>query len=93
MGAAAVPTSAERVTDNGEEAARAAGLRYVSDEQKGLSRSRHGRGFTYRDIDGRTIIDPRKRRWIESLVIPPSPRRSAPANCRMRGDVRVPAGS
>ncbi len=35
-------------------------------------RKRHGKGFTYKDKNGKTINDPETRKWIESLVIPPA---------------------
>lgn len=54
------------------EAARFAGLRYVSDEQPGLRRVRAGRGFLYRDVDGRRVRDPETLRRIRALVIPPA---------------------
>lgn len=49
-----------------------AGLRYVSDEQPGITRRRHGKGWTYRDPAGETIRDSAERRRIEALVIPPA---------------------
>ncbi|MBW3535415.1 MAG: DNA topoisomerase IB [Gemmatimonadetes bacterium] len=49
-----------------------AGLRYVSDEQPGITRRRHGKGWTYRDPEGNTIRDREVRRRIEALVIPPA---------------------
>ena len=38
-----------------EESAKAAGLRYVSDERPGIRRRRTGRGFTYLGVDGRPM--------------------------------------
>ena len=55
-----------------EESAQAAGLRYVSDTQPGIRRQRAGRGFCYRDIDGRPIRNPAVLRRIKALVIPPA---------------------
>jgi DNA topoisomerase-1 len=52
--------------------ARAAGLRYATDARPGITRHRAGRGFTYRDVDGRTIRDPEQRRRITALAIPPA---------------------
>lgn len=49
-----------------------AGLRYVSDEQPGISRRRHGRGFSYRTPEGETITDPDTISRINSLAIPPA---------------------
>jgi DNA topoisomerase I len=53
-------------------AARAARLRYVSDEQPGYTRQRWGRGFTYFDAGGKRITDPQQRARFEDLVIPPA---------------------
>jgi len=55
-----------------ERSARAAGLRYVSDEQPGITRRRRGRGFQYLAPDGGTIADPAERARIDSLAIPPA---------------------
>src|SRR5690554_2697488 len=35
-------------------------------------RKRHGKGFTYKDEKGNTILDKEIRGWIKSLVIPPA---------------------
>ncbi len=35
-------------------------------------RKKHGKGFTYQDIDGNTIKDPNLKAWFNSLVIPPA---------------------
>ena len=52
--------------------ARAAGLRYVSDQSPGLRRKRVGKGFTYTASDGRTIRDAETIRRIRRLAIPPA---------------------
>lgn len=57
--------------DDPREAARAAGLRYVSDSDAGITRLGRGRGFTYRDARGRTVTAQQRRR-IEDLAIPPA---------------------
>jgi DNA topoisomerase-1 len=54
------------------ESARAAGLRYVSDQSPGFQRKRVGKAFTYLAADGRTIRDPETIRRIKSLAIPPA---------------------
>jgi len=54
-----------------ERSARAAGLRYVNDDEPGITRRRRGRGFQYVAPDGTTITDRTERRRIESLAIPP----------------------
>jgi DNA topoisomerase-1 len=53
-------------------AAEAAGLRYASDSEPGIRRTRHGRGFTYLDHNGRTIRDQVALRRIRRLAIPPA---------------------
>jgi DNA topoisomerase I len=55
-----------------ERSARAAGLRYVTDERAGITRRRRGRGFQYIAADGRTIADRSERARIDSLAIPPA---------------------
>ena len=53
-------------------AARAAGLRYVSDEGPGITRRRAGSGFAYRDPDGHPLRDKAELTRIRSLAIPPA---------------------
>src|SRR3569833_4253639 len=53
-------------------AAKEARLRYVSDEGPGIIRRRAGKGFSYRDPDGRTVTDPETLERIRSLAIPPA---------------------
>lgn len=53
-------------------AAREASLRYVTDDQPGFGRRRSGRGFSYRDLDGRTIRDAKVVERIKALAIPPA---------------------
>lgn len=47
-------------------------LKYISTDADGYRRKRWGRGFTYRDQNGKTIKDEMLRQWIESLTIPPA---------------------
>lgn len=54
------------------DAAKAAGLRYVSDDAPGITRARSGRGFSYRDPDGRLIHDRRELARLRRLAIPPA---------------------
>ena len=54
-----------------ERLAKRAKLRYVSDEEPGFERRRHGRGFTYRDATGKTVKDKKLRQRFDALVIPP----------------------
>jgi DNA topoisomerase-1 len=54
------------------ESAKAAGLRYVSDERPGIRRKRVGKNFTYIDPDGQTVRDEKTLARIRSLAIPPA---------------------
>jgi DNA topoisomerase-1 len=49
-----------------------AGLRHCSDERPGITRRRAGRGFSYRDADGRLIRDEEVLERIRKIVIPPA---------------------
>jgi DNA topoisomerase IB len=51
---------------------RAMGLVHVSDTQPGLRRLRRGKGFSYRDADGRPITDRDELARIRALAIPPA---------------------
>lgn len=67
---AAAPGSTIGMRDD-TESAKAAGLRYVSDSDPGLSRIRRGRGFSYLDSQGKPVSARRKQR-IQALAIPPA---------------------
>lgn len=54
------------------EVARAAGLRYVLDNGPGISRIKHGRGFSYHHPNGEKITDKETLERIQSLRIPPA---------------------
>jgi DNA topoisomerase IB len=54
------------------ESARAAGLRYSTDARPGITRRRAGRGFGYRDPDGKRVTDRTVLARIRSLAIPPA---------------------
>ncbi|MFC7735841.1 DNA topoisomerase IB [Roseomonas sp. GCM10028921] len=54
------------------EAARAAGLRYVSDTRPGITRHPRGDGFVYRAPSGDPIRDEAELERIRSLAIPPA---------------------
>jgi DNA topoisomerase-1 len=54
------------------ESAKAAGLRYVSDERPGIRRKRAGKNFTYIDPDGNTVRDEKTLERVRSLAIPPA---------------------
>jgi DNA topoisomerase-1 len=53
-------------------AAKAAGLRYVTDAMPGISRGRAGKGFSYRDAHGDPITAPNELARIRALAIPPA---------------------
>ena len=48
------------------------GLVWYPDDQPGITRRRHGRGFTYRGPDGTTIARGPERARIEALAVPPA---------------------
>ncbi|MBV9787204.1 MAG: DNA topoisomerase IB [Chloroflexi bacterium] len=54
------------------QSAKAAGLRYVSDEMPGIRRKRAGKNFSYIGLDGKPIRDPKELQRIKSLGIPPA---------------------
>jgi DNA topoisomerase-1 len=60
------------IPPDAEAAARDAGLRYVTDEQAGITRRRRGKGFSYHAPDGSLIRDPGPRERIKALAIPPA---------------------
>lgn len=55
-----------------KEAARAAGLRYITDRRPGLHRVKKGTGFRYVDAEGKPVRDKETLGRIKSLVIPPA---------------------
>ena len=72
--AVALPSSPdfERELDDPAEAARAAGLAYVSDSAPGIRRRRSGESFRYLDLDGKEVVQPERLNRIRSLAIPPA---------------------
>ncbi|HEX3557302.1 MAG TPA: DNA topoisomerase IB [Thermoanaerobaculia bacterium] len=54
------------------ESARAAGLRYVTDDEPGIRRRKSGTGFSYVDPQGKTVKDPKVIERIKKLAIPPA---------------------
>jgi DNA topoisomerase I len=54
------------------DAAREAGLRYVSDTSPGIRRRKRGKGFGYVGPDGRAVSDPSTLDRIRKLAIPPA---------------------
>jgi DNA topoisomerase I len=49
-----------------------AGLRYVSDWKRGITRKRNGKGFSYLNADGTAVRDAETLARIRSLAIPPA---------------------
>jgi DNA topoisomerase-1 len=47
-------------------------LAYVNDQEQGLRRLAHGKGFSYVDEDGRTVKDEATLARIKALAIPPA---------------------
>ena len=64
-------TVTEPIEDAPESSARAAGLRYVSDRERGFARRRRGRGFQFIDVDGGPLPSEQVER-IVALAIPPA---------------------
>jgi DNA topoisomerase-1 len=64
-------TSEDRAPDP-EQAAREAGLRYVSDDRPGIRRRRAGKSFRYLRPDGTAVKDAPTLKRIAGLVIPPA---------------------
>jgi DNA topoisomerase I len=60
------------LTANGSHDARAAGLRYSSDGEPGITRRRAGRGFSYYSSRGAPVRGKRQLARIRALVIPPA---------------------
>src|SRR5690348_1929900 len=54
------------------EAAKAAGLRWVSDESPGISRKKKGTKFEYINADGKKVTDADTILRIRALAIPPA---------------------
>jgi DNA topoisomerase-1 len=52
--------------------AKEAGLRYVSDAQRGIRRKKAGKGFCYVDVEGNPVRNRDILQRIRSLVIPPA---------------------
>ena len=58
--------------DDPRAVARASGLRYSTDDRPGFTRQPSGKGFTFRDADGKPITDPETLERIRKIVIPPA---------------------
>jgi DNA topoisomerase-1 len=68
----ATTTGASDLIAANKAAARAAGLRYVSDTDPGITRHRSGSGFVYNSASGKKITDHDEFLRIKALVIPPA---------------------
>lgn len=55
-----------------KQAAKAAGLRYSSDQKEGFSRRRYGKGFRYFDTQGHALTEKEHLARIKTLRIPPA---------------------
>ncbi len=60
------------ITTDPVQAAKEAGLRYVSDEQPGYTRQMRGKKFVYFDTEGKEIKDETRILRINRLAIPPA---------------------
>lgn len=69
---AAVTEKAISVIGDFKRIAKAAGLRYVSDQTPGIRRVKNKSGFRYLDAAGKAITDEDIHKRIRSLVIPPA---------------------
>src|SRR5438874_10442878 len=67
-----ISASEPETVNDPEESAKAAGLRYVTDERPGIIRRRSGKGFKYLDEEGKPVRDAEELRRIKSLSIPPA---------------------
>src|SRR5437868_838669 len=63
--------SSEQLSDSSQ-SADAAGLRFVSDRERGIRREETRDGFRYRRSDGTLVRDPRTLERIEAIAIPPA---------------------
>jgi DNA topoisomerase-1 len=54
------------------ESAKAAGLRYVSDDEPGIRRKKRGKGFAFLGPDGKPVKDEKTLERIRKLAIPPA---------------------
>jgi DNA topoisomerase I len=48
------------------------GLSYIDNEAAGFTRRKHGKGFSYHDLQDQTIVDQTLKARITELVIPPA---------------------
>lgn len=75
---AARSMEAERISEPAEAAnenklaAKAAGLRYVSDDKPGITRRKAGKGWRYLGPDGKPVTDYWEKKRIDKLAVPPA---------------------
>jgi DNA topoisomerase I len=62
----------ENISINPKDTAVLAGLKYISDEQPGITRQRRGKGFIYLNSNGEQVVNEKIISRIKSLVIPPA---------------------
>jgi DNA topoisomerase-1 len=67
-----VDEARQETLDDARDAAEAAGLRYVSDDELGFTRRRAGRGFAYFDTSGKVIRDKATLKRVRALAVPPA---------------------
>ena len=60
------------MNDNPSQVARAAGLRYVSDELPGIKRVRRGKSFSYLTPEGKPVTDDAELKRIKGIGVPPA---------------------
>ncbi|WP_437969244.1 DNA topoisomerase IB [Sorangium sp. So ce260] len=65
-------SAAAPLTPSPIESAKSAGLRYVNDDEPGISRRKAGKGFKYLDAEGRLVKDEATLKRIRHLAIPPA---------------------
>ncbi|HKY60013.1 MAG TPA: DNA topoisomerase IB, partial [Gemmatimonadota bacterium] len=63
---------APNAIEEAREAAERAGLRYVSDDEPGITRRGRGKGFSYYAPGGELIRDPEERDRLNALALPPA---------------------
>ncbi|MDB5596335.1 MAG: topoisomerase [Hyphomicrobiales bacterium] len=67
-----VDEARQETLDDARDAAEAAGLRYVSDDEPGFTRRRAGRGFAYFDTSGKVIREKATLKRLRALAVPPA---------------------
>jgi DNA topoisomerase I len=66
------PVEVSPVEEQAQQAAERAGLRYVSDEEPGITRKRKGKVFIYLDARGKQVRNETTLERIRKLAIPPA---------------------